>query len=377
MLGMHCRQRQQLEQQTLTITDILSACPRLLQVTAAASKKCLAATSKELRRLVHSTIKMLTGCYEEDLQLLHRSNWPELGLVILKGHPHGMPHTAPCSPHIPILACIWLHESKPRLGNFMVLLTDHGHSVEHSMSMLEHVVRPERWNKGQLELGHIKSAEVGVQIIAKLCQLQRTTWSQLKVSDLYTLSLHNMHIDAAVMKQLFHLHLPKMHILNIDYCQLSSDANSKVPKQQWPCLNIQSLAGNTLTDKIFCDGICFPWLVKLDLCLNRSRLDTAAIEHLVASPWSLEELDLACNALNDDGIKVLTRGNWPNLYSLQLDFNCLRRKPTADMLGLDMAGQDSTSWCYKLPRQHGMLWPKLTEVSTIASPYDWKHSTSC
>ena len=59
-IGMQCRQKQQVEQRPPDITDVLNACPRLLQLTAAKSKKCLAATNRNLRQLVHSTIKTLT-----------------------------------------------------------------------------------------------------------------------------------------------------------------------------------------------------------------------------------------------------------------------------------------------------------------------------
>ena len=149
-LGMHCRQKQQVEQRPPDITDILSACPRLLQMTAAESKRCMAATSKNLRQLVHSSIKTLTVDDDNDLHLIQRDKWPELGLIVLRKHDFGTRVAAPglydiVHPHRQASPCIWLSEERFVRGKLreraMALLLVRDTSIEHGLNILERFLK--------------------------------------------------------------------------------------------------------------------------------------------------------------------------------------------------------------------------------------------
>ena len=237
---------------------------------------------------------------------------------------------------VQVSACIWLSEVFFVRGKLreqaMALLIVRDNSIKHSLKMLEHFLKLDKYKWTRLELGAMKSAEVAAQILAKLCRLQTSASSQLKptaLSGLQTLYLNFTHVNTAVMKQLQQLHLPAMKHMGISFRQSSPSADMsglQAMNFQWMASLNLSLTGMGDADVEQLVLASLPQLKSLDLSSN--KLNMAAIQHLVAGQWELlADLDLGCNhQLDGDSVECLVQGSWPCLQSLQLDVKCFTSK---------------------------------------------------
>ena len=181
------------------------------------------------------------------------------------------------------------------------------------------------WPLHELDLCYMP---VTAAVVAELAKLQ--------LSKLFRIGLCSAHLTSTAMSELARADWPVLRSLDIGSNELDAVAMQYLCRMQLPSLKILRLLRANLTSEgayWLASGV-WPLLTDLDLSFN--RVDAKGVKHIANGVWpSLQCLLLVGNPVGD-GLKQLTKSDWPLLNCSRISLGMLEmRRSDAVCLGLD------------------------------------------
>ena len=386
----------------LRLTGVVYQAPRILEILSQASRKNLSATSRDMRKLVHSLVTVITVQHEEDIACLLRGNWSQLGMIILPDR--GICYyrsSVSMRPGFELLGRIDLSCS---IGHVDVafLLKSSQHLTNTAYASNQLAVKPlerllqEDWSAlTQLKISYLKSSAMAAPVIAMLskgswplltsidltgsildvksiCHLIKGKWTALKHLDLTSTQLDtetvrqlvegqwpalqrlrlslNPLMDAVTISQLAKADCPLLDDLSLEYMPLGAAAARELVKLQLPCLRFLGLGSAKMDIAAMSELSKADWPVLWYLNLSCNNLCVGAVVNLVQAHLpGLASLFLRDAGLDSAAMECMIQGNWPQLQQLHLSDNRL------DVKALKRLVKGNWKKLYMLSMQHNML----------------------
>jgi len=372
-------------QSAVTLSDVVQAAPRLLEVLPPESLKALSATCSFLHTWTRTQIKALTLPSSEHLTLMQCQQWPSLCVVWITATADTF--GSACLQHV---RRDWAVPSDMVSSSTLEPLTDGKrlilimpatkHLGSHGLAPCQlHLPAMSQFAKRSKEA---KSKFVLIALLDKeedtLRQLSSITWPHLLV-----LAIFNDCIGSDAFLHLKPDNLPSLVSLTIKTYNFDTQAAvhlaKGLPRRLSSLLlftNIDAAAAHHLSTANW------PHLVILHIKSNVPELpgvqtlDAASVQKLAQGQWPLlKELNLSCNDLDQCAIVHLIQGRWPMLRKLTLDSKCMT-EAVCDMLCIvNVSEQLQAMQCeitkpsfggrFQLKRLSSTIWPLLQDVCVV------------
>ena len=379
---------------TVTLSDIVHAAPRILEMLDPESLKAVSATCAFLHSWVCQGVTALTLPNYHHLRLLQTQHWPSLYVVCITIYDDT---EAVCDEEaesdLHLIAQKWLLLGYMTHDRLHDTSTKKNEQCEFTRLALL-FIRPHtkdndsRWlASGQVHLQAMgplpkKAAEAKclfVSFTAKaecnLAQLASLTWpdvldmvlvnrgqlgtgaflplSRTSLPALKTLSIINNRLDAQAVLNLANS-CPGIICLQLVSTNMDAAAVQQLSSANWPCLEA--------------------------LCINdiiaTTGMDAIVVQQLAQGKWPLlRKLDLSCSVLDQCAILHLVEGDWASLKRLKLDRKCMT-EAVCELLQIENVSeqlkamqsammQRDSSGSFQLERVSSSVWPHLKKISVV------------
>lgn len=376
----------------VTLSDVVHAATRLLEMLDAESLKAVSATCSFLHSWVCKGVTALTLPNYHHLRLLQPQRWPCLYVVGINSYDDA---TSACVQearsdlqhigHKWLLLAYMIHDGLHGTSN---KIDEEG---AHTDGLALLFIRPHTEDldshglaSGQVHLQamgrlakNVKAAEARslcVSFTAKaeciLAQLASLTW--LNVVDMVLINMsHDVGTDAALHLSI--TSLPSLKTLTIMNHRLDAQAVLNLADSCPGIIRLQLIS--TKMDAAAVQQLSsanWPCLEALSIEAS-SGMDATTVQQLAQGKWPLlKKLDLSCCDLNQCAISHLVQGNWPSLKRLTLDRKCMT-EAVCELLHIKHAPkqlqamqsaiiQPDFSGSYRLERLSSTVWPHLKNI---------------
>lgn len=315
--------------------DIIHQAPRLLELLAADSLKALAATSRNLREVVHCQVTVISLKHEEDIAWLIKGSWPHLSMVILHDQEYAY------SRFSALLSHKWRLRARVNLSlrsfgavDVVLLIEPLQHPQLRASDSYQLFVKPLKrllhgeWSRlKRLDVSDIKPGALGAAVLAELNQ---GDWPLLS-----SLELNDNQLDAKSISELIKGNWTALESLDLSSNKLDTEAMEQLVKGNWPALKYLWLSINPLLDGTAISQLSrAKWPQLHDLSLSYTRVTVEMMEQLVKLPLpKLRTLSLSGSGLDEAVVAVLSKGQWPALRSLRLTENDISATAMAHLAG--------------------------------------------
>ena len=370
-------------QSAVTLSDVVHAAPRLLEVLPPESLKALSATCSFLHTWTRTRITASTLRISGHLSLLQPQQWPSLCVVWITASfdPLGSTGLQHVRTDWMFLAGMFSSSTLDADGLRLILIMPAiKHLGSHGLAPCQrHLLAMSQFAK------HSKDARLKVMVVElldkeddTLRQLSSMTWPHLSVlaicskrigpdaflhlkpnslPSLDNLTIKTYKIATQAAKHLAE-GLPRMLLSVLLFTSADAAAAHHLGTADWPCL--AALHNNSYMYKLSGDR----------------SLDVASVQKLAQGQWPcLQELHLSCNDLDQCAIAHLIQGRWPMLRKLTLD-NKYMTKAVCDMLSIVSVSEQLQTMqcvittpdfrgCFQLKRLSSTIWPLLQDVCFV------------
>jgi len=372
-------------QSAVTLSDVVHAAPRLLEVLPPESLKALSATCSFLHTWTRTQITALTLPISDHLTLLQPQQWPSLCVVWITATARDL--LSVCLQHVrrdcAVLADLVSSSTLNPLtdGKRLLLI------MPATKRLGSHGLAPCQIHLPAMSqfAEHSKEAQstcVAVPLLDKgedtLRQLSGMIWPHLS---LLVISSNRIGSDAFV--DLMPNNLPSLKTFTIRANKFDTQAAVHLAKGLPRMLsslllvtNIDAAAAHHLSTADW------PYLANLHIHSNMYKLpgvqslNAASVQKLAQGQWPLlEVLDLRCNDLDQCAIGHLIQGCWPMLRRLTLDSKCMTEAVCGMLSILDILDQLQAMQCemtkpgfggrFQLKRLSSTIWPLLQDVCVV------------
>ena len=331
------------------LSDVLCEAPALLATLCSQDSAALSCCSRQLRGVIHSSVKAITVKTDRDVAAVLEGNWSNLGLIKMRPSvlsENGSMVHRPEGNNFEVLAS--LHATYPRqyATPFVGL-----HSTNNATAYIVKVTA----QQSQLD----QHSQLHRLFAAAFSNLQNAGWGQ---TDSLRINIR-CHADQLI-EHLTVSDWPNMQRLVLSHNQLGSPAVEHLPRGSWPQLKELDLGGNQL-DKAAMTALLhgkWPSLVGLSLNANPA-LDASAIAVIAQAPrWAalsrlslskikissgsarsillmhgcLESLNLSYTNIDAAGLSELFAKPWPQLQYLRLEGNSLQADAIATLVSVSL-----------------------------------------
>ncbi len=368
----------------VTLSEVVHAAPRLLEVLPPVSLKALSATCSFLHTWTRTQVTVLTLPVSHHLTLLQPQQWPTLCVVWITATTSTLESAS--LQHFRrnwVVLADMLSSSTPDAdGTRLIHITPATKYLgSHGLAPCQiHLPAMSQFAK------HSKEAPVsqcvGVALLDKgqdtLRQLSGMIWPHMLL-----MVISSTHIGSDAFVNLVPNNLPSLENFTIRANKLDTQAALHMAKGLPRSLSSLLLLTNIdATAAHHLSTANWPYLAILHINSNVYKLpgvpslNAASVQKLAQGQWPLlDELDLSCNDLDQCAIGHLIQGRWRMLSSLTLDSKCMT-EAVCGMLGIvDILHQLQAMQCemtkpgfggrFQLKRLSSTIWPLLKDVCVV------------
>ena len=310
----------------------------------------LSGCSRQLRDVVHTSVKAITVNTDEDVAAVLKGNWSNLSLIKMQPAP---------------LTDIGSIVHRPNGSNFEISASFHAkYSRQHANPLLRLRSLTERSAyivKATAQQSQLNNSQLHRPFVAAFSNLHKG-WGQTDsllinischadqlIEDLTVydwpnvkrLVLANNQLGSSAVEHLARGSWPQLEQLDLSRNQLDKAAMIALLHGSWPSLVELSLDANPALDASAISVIAQApsWTALSSLSLSRIKISSGSARSILLMHRCLKSLDLSYTKIDVAGLSELFAKPWSQLHTLELEGNSLQADVIATLLSVSLICQ--------------------------------------